>query len=273
MWPRASRTPLVIPGEFSASQRVRLSVTAFDKNVPCLLIGRAPHYPTLDAWAGGASQRGWIVCSARQKTSAPCHGGISGMSTYDKKLKKISAVILALISVSVVCSVAGAQQPSQAQISAVRSSCRSDYMAHCSSVPSGGKASLACLQKNIASLSQACKTAVNAIGGGQGAAPTPAQPTPAQPAAAPAESAPTVSAPSAPAATPSAPVTAAPSAPVYPAMSPRQELRVLRWSCGPDYRALCGGVPIGGGRVAACLRANGPSLSPRCRRALMGAMR
>src|SRR5271156_7055868 len=175
------------------------------------------------------------------------------MSTHGKKLRKMSAVILALMSVSAVCSVASAQQPSQAQISAVRSSCRSDYMAHCSSVPSGGKASLACLQKNIASLSPGCKTAVDAIGGGQGAAPTPAQP-----AAAPAESAPTVSAPSAPAAT--APVTAAP---VYPAMSPRQELRILRWSCGPDIRALCGGVPLGGGRVAACLRANGPSLSPR----------
>jgi hypothetical protein len=268
MWPGAWRTARDIPREFSASQRIRLSVAAFDKNVPCLLISRAPHYPTPDAYAGGASQRGWIECSARQKTSAPCHGGISGMSTYGKKLRKMSAVILALMSVSAVCSVASAQQPSQAQISAVRSSCRSDYMAHCSSVPSGGKASLACLQKNIASLSPGCKTAVDAIGGGQGAAPTPAQP-----AAAPAESAPTVSAPSAPAATPSAPVTAAPSAPVYPAMSPRQELRILRWSCGPDYRALCGGVPLGGGRVAACLRANGPSLSPRCRRALMGAMR
>ena len=136
-----------------------------------------------------------------------CHGGISGMSTYGKKLRKISAVILALMSVSAVCSVASAQQPSQAQISAVRSSCRSDYMAHCSSVPSGGKASLACLQKNIASLSPGCKTAVDAIGGGQGAAPTPAQP-----AAAPAESAPAVSAPPAPAATPSAPATAAPAA-------------------------------------------------------------
>src|SRR5277367_1165813 len=142
-------------------------------------------------------------------------GGISSMSTYGKKLGKISAVILVLMSVSAVCSAASAQQPSQAQISAVRSSCRSDYMAHCSSVPTGGKASLACLQKNIASLSPGCKTAVDAIGGGQSAAPTPAQP-----AAAPAESPPTLSAPSAPGATPSAPVTAAPSAPVYPAMSP-----------------------------------------------------
>ena len=111
------------------------------------------------------------------------------MSTYGKKLRKMSAVGLAVLGVSGVCSVASAQQPSQAQLSAVRSSCRSDYMAHCSSVPTGGKASLACLQKNLASLSPGCKTAVNAIGGGQGAAPTNAQP-----AAAPAETAPAQSA-------------------------------------------------------------------------------
>jgi len=194
-------------------------------------------------------------------------GGISSMSTYGKKLGKISAVILVLMSVSAVCSAASAQQPSQAQISAVRSSCRSDYMAHCSSVPTGGKASLACLQKNIASLSPGCKTAVNALGSGQGAAPPHAEP-----AVAPAETAPSESAPPTPAAAPAAPVTAAPAAPRnYPAMSPRQEVRILRGSCGPDYRALCGGVPLGGGRIVACLRENGPSLSPRCRSALMGA--
>jgi hypothetical protein len=183
---------------------------------------------------------------------------------------KMSAVILALISVSAVCSAAGAQQPSQAQISAVKSSCRSDYMAHCSSVPTGGKASLACLQKNIASLSPGCKTAVNALGGGQGAAPTQAEPAAAPPQTAPAESAPP--APSAPAA--AAPAAAAPAAARnYPAMSPRQELRILRWSCGSDYRALCGNLQPGGGRIVACLRQNGPSLSPRCRSALMGASR
>ena len=126
------------------------------------------------------------------------------MSTYGKKMGKMSAVILAVLSVSGVCSEVRAQQPSQAQLSAVRSSCRSDYMAHCSSVPTGGKASLACLQKNLASLSPGCKTAVNAIGGGQGAAPPNAQP-----AAAPAETAPAQSAAPAPAA--SAPAAAAPA--------------------------------------------------------------
>ena len=61
---------------------------------------------------------------------------------------------------------AAAEQPTQAQISAVKSACRSDYIPHCSSVPPGGKAALACLQKNEASLSAPCQTAVNAVSGG-----------------------------------------------------------------------------------------------------------
>src|ERR1700709_2856121 len=56
-----------------------------------------------------------------------------------------------------------AQAPTDAQRSAIRSACRSDYIAHCSSVPPGGLESLQCLQKNMASLSGACKTAVNAV--------------------------------------------------------------------------------------------------------------
>jgi hypothetical protein len=152
---------------------------------------------------------------------------------------------------------AAAQQPTQAQTSAVRAACRSDYMAHCASVPPGGKASLECLRKNIASLSASCQTAVNAIGTGDNAAtPAPvAQPAPA----------------AASTAAPTAGVAAAPPSEAEP-MSPRQELRILRVSCGADYRTFCNDVPPGGGRVVACLRENGPSLSPRCRRALLGAL-
>ena len=51
-------------------------------------------------------------------------------------------------------------------------------------------------------------------------------------------------------------------------MSPRQQLMVLRQSCGDDYRALCRGVAFGGGRAIACLRANAASLSPQCFQAL-----
>ena len=55
------------------------------------------------------------------------------------------------------------QAPTDAQRSAIRSQCRSDYIAHCSSVPPGGEASLQCLQKNMASLSAACQGAVRAV--------------------------------------------------------------------------------------------------------------
>jgi hypothetical protein len=56
-----------------------------------------------------------------------------------------------------------AQAPNEAQRSAIRSECRSDYMAHCSDVPPGGMASLQCLQKNMSSLSSGCQGAVRAV--------------------------------------------------------------------------------------------------------------
>ena len=55
------------------------------------------------------------------------------------------------------------QGPSEAQKEAVKSQCRSDYMAHCSSVPPGGEASIQCLAKNMSSLSAGCAGAVRAI--------------------------------------------------------------------------------------------------------------
>jgi len=44
------------------------------------------------------------------------------------------------------------QAPTDAQRNAIRSECRSDYEAHCASIPPGGAASLQCLQKNISGL-------------------------------------------------------------------------------------------------------------------------
>ena len=55
------------------------------------------------------------------------------------------------------------QAPTDAQRSAIRSECRSDYQAHCASVPPGGAASLQCLQQNMSSLSPSCQTAVRAV--------------------------------------------------------------------------------------------------------------
>ena len=84
------------------------------------------------------------------------------------------------------------------------------------------------------------------------------------------ETAPTAPATTAPGT--AAPAPAAPPARTYgPPMSPRQEAMLLRRACGMDYRTYCGEVPIGGGRVIECLRENGPSLSHRCRSALLSA--
>jgi hypothetical protein len=154
---------------------------------------------------------------------------------------------LLVISLGLVSPVA-AQQPSQAQISAIRQACPADYQTYCSNVPTGGSASLACLKQNAQSLSEPCRQAVAAIG-----SPAPAAPATTAPGTA-------------------APGPATPAARTYgPPMSPRQEAMLLRRACGMDYRTYCSAVPFGGGRVIECLRENGPSLSRQCRSALMSA--
>ena len=140
-----------------------------------------------------------------------------------------------------------AKQPSSAQVSAIRSACRSDYQKVCAGVPTGGAPALQCLEKNKAKLSPSCEKAVAAASGG---------------AAAPAAAA----APSAGAAG-AAPATAAPAAPVVIVlrpMRPREELFVLRSACGGDVRTICGGVAPGGGRIVQCLATNAAQLSPAC---------
>jgi len=205
-------------------------------------------------------------------------------------------------------------EPTEAQTSAIRSNCRSDYMSYCSSVPRGGAASLECLKQNVAKLSSACQQAVNAIAPAPApaakAAPAPAAPaapaTTATPAAeTPAAPAPAAAAaPAAPAAPPPAaaapaqaapvqapakpqqpaaktvtapPAAAAPVAPAAPPVAkvygPRERLALLRSACGGEVRALCPGVPLGGGRVIACLEARAAALSPSCKTALVALAR
>src|SRR6201984_2042317 len=86
-----------------------------------------------------------------------------------------SAALLTVLAL-VFAAPARAQAPSEAQREAIKSECRNDYMAHCSSIPPGGAASLECLQKNMASLSGACAGAVKAA---SGATETKAEPAPA----------------------------------------------------------------------------------------------
>ena len=166
------------------------------------------------------------------------------------KLIVAGRLITLIVPLFALAGLALAQTPTQAQIGAIRQACRSDYQTHCSSVPTGGSAALACLQQNTQSLSAPCQ---QALGAASGSAPAQSQ-KPAPAAGAPA---------------PNPPASA--SHPAPPPMSPRQEAMLLRRSCGPDYQAYCGDVPPGGGRIIECLRANGPSLSRQCRSALVSA--
>ena len=139
-----------------------------------------------------------------------------------------------------------AKQPTSAEISAIRSACRSDYPKVCAGVPTGGAPALQCLEKNKAKLSPGCEKAVAAASGGAAAPAAGAAPA---------------------AAAGAAPASAAPAAPVVIVlrpMLPREELFVLRSACGGDVRAVCGGVAPGGGRIVQCLATNAARLSPAC---------
>jgi hypothetical protein len=148
-----------------------------------------------------------------------------------------------------------AQAPSQAQRDAIKSQCRSDYIAHCSSVPPGGEASLQCLQKNMSSLSSSCQSAVRAV-----EAPAAAKPadTAAPKAAAPA------------AATTTAPKAAESTA--APAGQPTSaQISAVRSACRSDYPKVCAGVPTGGAPALQCLEKNKAKLSAGCEKAVSAA--
>ncbi len=166
----------------------------------------------------------------------------------DRSARCVALLLSVLLALSVP---AVAQQATQAQKNAIRQACPADYQRHCADVPTGGQASFACLQRNMARLSPACQRAVRAVSGGSAAPHT-------APSSGGATTGPAPSAATAPAAAP-------------PPMSPREQIMVLRQSCAGDYRALCSGVPLGGGRAIACLRANAASLSPQCGGALSAA--
>ncbi|MBR0716369.1 cysteine rich repeat-containing protein [Bradyrhizobium liaoningense] len=139
---------------------------------------------------------------------------------------------------------AAAKQPTSAEISAVKSACRSDYPKVCASVPPGGAPALQCLEKNKAKLSPACEKAVTAAAGGGGGAAATAAPAGAAPAAAPA---------------------AEPAVIVLRPLLPREELFIIRSACSADIRTLCAGVAPGGGRIIQCVANQAAKLSPACK--------
>jgi hypothetical protein len=185
-----------------------------------------------------------------------------------KTLGVVAAQGAMLAGAIVISASAFAQAPSDAQREAIRSACRSDYMAHCSSVPPGGLESLQCLQKNMSSLSGSCKSAVSAVET-PAAAPAAKSETPA---AAPKAETPASAEPAKPATTP-APATAAPKAAAgTPAKKPTDaQIAAIRSACRSDYPKVCAGVPTGGAPALQCLDKNKSKVSSGCQQALNAA--
>ena len=171
---------------------------------------------------------------------------------------------------------AQAQQPTPDQTSAIRASCRSDFMANCSGVQPGGADALECLKRNIGKLSGACKTAVSAV------MPAPAAPSPTPAAAPPPASTPPASAPPAaakpakPATAPAAKLTPAPppppveaAAPAVAPLKPRpfimpERRLVIEGLCHADSAKLCAGTLPIGSQMIDCLAEKASSLSQQC---------
>lgn len=76
----------------------------------------------------------------------------------------------------IIASPLAAQQPTNEQRDAIRSSCRSDFIAHCSGVQPGGKEALECLRHSDAKLTPACKTALSAVAPARPVTPVAGQP-------------------------------------------------------------------------------------------------
>lgn len=162
-------------------------------------------------------------------------------------------------------------QVTSAQQSAIKQSCRSDFMSNCSGIAPGGKDALACLQKNVASLSPACQQAVSATlpapAAPAGAQAAPAGPAPAATSAAPA---PAASRPGAgeappPAARPAATKTVAVRAAPVAVQPTAAQQNAIKQACRSDFMSQCSGVTPGGKDALVCLQQNVARLSPACR--------
>jgi hypothetical protein len=160
----------------------------------------------------------------------------------------------ALLVTAFFATAALAQAPSEAQRAAIKSQCRTNYMAHCASIPPGGEASLQCLQKNMSSLSAGCASAVRAV------EPPAAPKAESAPAAPKTETAP-AAATAKPAAEPAAPKAAASA----PAKQPSSaQTSAIRSACRSDYPKVCAGVATGGAPALQCLEKNEAKLSAAC---------
>jgi hypothetical protein len=126
-------------------------------------------------------------------------------------------------------------QPSPEQIDTIRQACRSDYIAHCSSVQPGGREALQCLERNAAQLSTECGSAVSAA---------------------------VPKAETRPEATPESPQ---PAAAAVPQPSPQDQLAAVQQACTvKDFMSHCSWIAPSNPELVLCLRANAGELSPAC---------
>src|ERR1700749_4901963 len=187
---------------------------------------------------------------------------------------------------------ASSQAPTDAQRAAIKSQCRSDYIAHCSSIPPGGAASLQCLQKNMASLSASCQSAVRAVEASVEKSepkaeakpkPTP-EPAPEPPTAKPAEPSAAAPKPATESATTAAkPAAETPTAPAAKTTAAKStagavqgkpsdaQIAAIRSACRSDYPKVCAGVPTGGAPALQCLEKNKSKVSASCQQAVNAA--
>lgn len=187
---------------------------------------------------------------------------------------------------------AQAQKPSEEQLGAIRSSCRSDFLSNCSGVPRGGKEALDCLRQHMAKLSPACGSAVKAVTPPPAVAAPPPPPAPktTPPPPPPAAAAPPAPPPAAavsppPPTAPATPKTAKPkmekaktvappppppaAAAPPPAEAPTaKQLSAIRFTCRRDFKRHCRGVAPGGPEAIACLQRNAATLTPDCKTSL-----
>jgi len=183
-----------------------------------------------------------------------------------------------------------AQAPTEAQKSAIRSACRSDFMAHCASVTPGGVEAYQCLQSHMSSLSAGCQSAVRAVEPAatpkSEAAPAKSEPVKSEPAKSepantePAKTEPIKTEPAkteptkteaAPAAAPAA-KPAASAAPKAAAAKPNSaQAAAIKSACRADYPKVCASVPPGGASALECLEKNKAKVSPACEKAITAA--
>ena len=172
---------------------------------------------------------------------------------------KRDAMLCALTAAMLAVATPSFAQPTEAQKEAVKSACRSDFMAHCSSVQPGGEAALQCLAKNMSSLSAGCASAVKAIEASAEPKSEPAKSEPAPAAAAPAE-------PKTETAKPAA--ESKPAATTAAKKPTDAQVAAIRSACRGDYPKVCAGVPTGGAPALECLEKNKARVSAGCGKAL-----